>query len=102
MSTDSQKPFPLGEDVKIKMSLKTLFMILGCVAVAVTSWAIIKGEVSAHGLQLQAISVTVGDDHDQLKVQGAILQQQQSMLERIDRKLDRLNYPRGGTIGSSP
>lgn len=103
MSTDSQKPFLVGEDTKIKMSLKTLLLILGGLAVAVTSWVIIKLEVGSHTAQLQSISVTVGDDHDQLKIQGAILQQQQSMLERIDRKLDRLNNPRGGSIlGSSP
>ncbi len=77
-------------------------MLMGVTAVFVTSWVVIKAEVSGHGAQLQVISTTVTDDHDQLKIQGAILQQQASLLATMNQKLDRLTYQReraGGYTG---
>ncbi len=104
-TTDSAQPFSVPEDRKWVISPKLFFGALGVVAVAATSWAIIKTEVSSQGARVQAIEAIVTADHDQLKVQGAILQQQQSMLERIDRKLDRLGERRisiGGGGSSGP
>lgn len=78
----------VGPESKINMSVKTFLAVLGALAVGVTAWVLLKSEVSSHTKQLEAISLTVGADHDQLKVQGAILDQQSRLLEKMDRKLD--------------
>lgn len=80
----------VGDEVKLKMSVKTLLGILGVVLIAAASWFNIKADVSSHSTQLQAISTTVGADHDQLKVQGTLIEQQSRILERMDRKIDFL------------
>jgi hypothetical protein len=99
------KPIPVDEGLTWKMNTKTLLAIIGGAVIAAGAWFSLKADVSTHGTKIDNMSAAISDDHDQLKIQGAILQQQQSMLERIDRKLDSLNRTRGGGgygSGSAP
>lgn len=93
MKNESTPAFPVSEDTRVKLSLKTLIGIIGAVAVGVAAWYSLKADVSAHSAQLETIQVTIGADHDALKVQGTLIQQQGMLLERMDRKLDYLARP---------
>lgn len=100
-SKDESAPsFPVGEDTRVKLTLKTLLGIIGAVAVGVAAWYSLKADVSLHATKLENIQVSISDDHDQLKVQGTLIQQQGLLLERMDRKLDNLAH-RGSVGGSS-
>ncbi len=78
----------MNENTPIKTDAKTLLAVLAAVAGGVWAWKEVKGEVAAHTEQLQAIQGVVKADHDALMVQGSLLQQQGSLLEKMDRKLD--------------
>ena len=99
-TTQSTPAFPVSDDTRLKLSLKTLGGIITIVAAIVAAWYSLKIEVAAHSAQLTTIQTTLGDDHDQMKVQGTLIQQQGILLERIDRKIDYLARPARTNNGS--
>ena len=100
-SSQSAPAFPVGEDTRVKLSLKTLGGIIGGVSLGVAAWYSLKADVAAHSAQLSIIQTTLGDDHDQMKVQGTLIQQQGLLLERMDRKLDYISRPTRTANGGS-
>ncbi len=83
----NRKP-PMNADSQIRTDAKTILAIVTATAAGVWAWQSVRGEVAAHTEQLQAIQGVVKADHDALMVQGSLLQQQGSLLEKMDRKLD--------------
>jgi len=78
----------MKDDSPIRTDVKTLIGIIVAVSAGVWAWANVKAEVASHTSHLQAIQSTITVDHDQLKVQGVLIQQQGFLLERMDKKLD--------------
>ena len=80
--------FTMNEKTVISTDMKSILAILAAVAGGVWAWSSLKADVADHSRQLTVIQATLGADHDQLKVQGTILDSQSRLLERMDRKLD--------------
>lgn len=80
----------MNENTPIKTDVRTLLAVIAAVAAGVWAWANVKGEVASHTDQLQAIQQTVRADHDAIIGQGTLIQQQGVLLERMDKKLDRI------------
>lgn len=80
----------MNENTPIKTDVRTLIAVIVSVGAGVWAWASVKGEVSAHTEQLQAIQHTVRADHDAIMVQGTLIQQTGLVIEKMDHKLDYL------------
>ena len=110
----------------LHMSAKTLAKIIGSIVAAVVvglgAWLNMKADLVAlntkvetrfedHSKQLTTIQTTLGADHDQLKVQGTMIEGVGKAMEKMDRKLDYLTGarsirpsagPNGGGTASTP
>ncbi len=84
----------MNDKTIISTDMKSILAVLAAVAGGVWAWANLKADVADHSRQLTVIQTTVGADHDQLRVQGTILDGQSRLLERMDRKLDSLHTTR--------
>lgn len=114
---------PLDEDRPFKIKVRTLWLIIGAVAIATSSWGVIKwdlmdahkdiaavkSDVVDHGEQLKRIAEdarVVRDSVAEIRYQQALAAQKvDSLNTTINMKLDYLTGDRRGTrpaAGSTP
>ena len=80
----------LNDKTVFSTDMKTVLAVIAGIAGGVWAWSDLKANVADHSRQLTVIQATLGADHDVLKVQGANLDSQSRLLERMDKKLDSL------------
>ena len=78
-------PLTFGEDVAVKMSQRTLFLILAALIAATLAWADLKSDAKANGTAIASLAA----DHDVLVRLAVGVEQLQKQIDRQERKANR-------------